>query len=65
MDMDKRTVVIGLVPSDDMHRWRATFKPAYIRNVDSLVEKMRAKADALSSYLSERMDTATKEFVNS
>ena len=41
-----------------------TFTPGSFRNVDSLVEKLRAKADAVSSFLHEQMDPATKECVD-
>jgi transcriptional regulatory protein RtcR len=69
--MHKRTVVISVTPGQGFSSgglgtgWRTTFEPAYLRNVDSLVEKLRAKANALSSYLYERMDPATKECVDS
>jgi sigma54-dependent transcription regulator len=44
------------------NRWVSqTFTPGYIRDVNALIQKLRAKTDALSCFLNEGLDSATKE----
>jgi len=67
-DMDKRNVAIGLAGARVMTSgiWGSpTFTPGSFRNVNSLVEMLRAKSDVVSSFLNEQMGSATKERVNS